>query len=175
MRLNNIIIKKIDVCEVDKLQAIGRQTFEETFAFNNSKSQMEKYLTENFNTSTIKSELEISDSHFYFAELEGSVIGYLKVNTGTAQTENSTENGLEIERIYVLKEYYGKQVGQRLYKKALNVAESSGVDFIWLGVWENNPRAIRFYEKQGFVNFGKHIFKLGTEDQTDILMKRALL
>lgn len=78
---------------------------------------------------------------------------------------------LEIERIYVLKAFHGKKVGQLLHDKAMEVSKQRSVDYVWLGVWEENPRAIRFYEKNSFVAFDKHIFKLGNEEQTDIMMK----
>ena len=61
-----------------------------------------------------------------------------------------------------------------LYEKAMQVAEDKKVDYVWLGVWEENPRAIRFYQKNGFVEFDKHIFRLGDDEQTDIMMKRFL-
>ncbi len=85
--------------------------------------------------------------------------------------EIKDKNYLEIERIYVLKEYHGKKVGQLLYENAIKIAKSKNAEYVWLGVWEKNPRAIRFYEKNGFVAFDKHIFKLGNDKQTDIMMK----
>ena len=74
----------------------------------------------------------------------------------------------------MLKEFHGKKVGQFLYDKAIELAKEKNVDYVWLGVWEKNQRAIRFYEKNGFVIFDKHIFKLGNDAQTDILMKLTL-
>ncbi|WP_345106638.1 GNAT family N-acetyltransferase [Mucilaginibacter panaciglaebae] len=79
-----------------------------------------------------------------------------------------------MERIYVLKEYHGKKAGQFLVEKAINTAQQNRVDFIWLGVWEENHRAISFYQKNGFAAFDKHIFRLGDEEQTDIMMKKIL-
>jgi ribosomal protein S18 acetylase RimI-like enzyme len=106
--------------------------------------------------------------------LDEAVIGYLKINTGQAQTELQDSQALEIERIYVLKSFHGKKVGQLLYEKAMSVAAELGVNYVWLGVWEKNARAIRFYSKNGFEPFDKHIFKLGDDVQTDIMMKKAL-
>jgi ribosomal protein S18 acetylase RimI-like enzyme len=74
----------------------------------------------------------------------------------------------------VLKNYHGKQIGQMLYDQAIQAAREKNADYIWLGVWEENPRAISFYRKNGFVEFDKHIFKLGDDEQTDIMMKLKL-
>jgi len=56
----------------------------------------------------------------------------------------------------------------------MQVAHQNEVDYVWLGVWEENPRAIRFYQKNGFVEFDKHIFKLGDDKQIDIMMKKVV-
>ena len=81
---------------------------------------------------------------------------------------------MEIERIYVLDEFHGKKVGLTLYNRALEIAQQRNIDYIWLGVWENNFKALNFYRKQGFIEFDQHIFKLGNDEQTDLLMKLSL-
>jgi len=98
----------------------------------------------------------------------------MKLNTGEAQKENQNDNALEIERIYVLQEFQGKKVGQLLYLHAIKVAEGLSADYVWLGVWEKNFRAIAFYKKNGFVAFDQHVFILGDDRQIDILMKLEL-
>ena len=170
----NIQIKEISINEIDQLQKIGRQTFQETFSESNSEENMKNYLEEGFSSEKLTKELTNKDSQFYFATLENEVIGYLKVNFGESQTELKGEKSLEIERIYVSKEFHGKKVGQLLYEKAIQVAKDKNVDYVWLGVWEENLRAISFYTKNGFIEFDKHIFKLGNDEQTDIMMKLKL-
>lgn len=172
--MSNIQIKKISLTEIDQLQKIGRQTFKETFSESNSEENMKNYLEEGFSKEKLTAELNDKNSEFYFAKLEEEVIGYLKVNFGDSQTELKDSKALEIERIYVSKEFHGKSVGQLLYDKAIEVAKQKGSEYVWLGVWEENPRAISFYKKNGFVEFDKHIFKLGDDEQTDIMMKLKL-
>jgi ribosomal protein S18 acetylase RimI-like enzyme len=171
MEMTGIDIKKVTHENLDQLQKIGRQTFFETFSSENSAENMKEYLENGFSPKKLHAELADQNSEFYFAELDGKTIGYLKINVGESQTEMKGNNALEIERIYVLKDFHGKSVGQILYEKAIEIAKEKKVDYVWLGVWEQNPRAIRFYEKNGFVAFDKHIFKLGDEEQTDIMMK----
>lgn len=170
----DIEVKRITINELAQLQEIGRQTFQETFSDSNSEENMKSYLEDGFSSEKLTSELNNKDSEFYFATLEDSVIGYLKVNFGASQTELKDNKSLEIERIYVSKEFHGKKVGQLLYDKAIEVARQKNTEYVWLGVWEENLRALSFYRKNGFVEFDKHIFKLGNDEQTDIMMKLKL-
>jgi ribosomal protein S18 acetylase RimI-like enzyme len=172
--MENIQIRRVTLNDIQTLQKISRDTFSETFSENNDVENMNKYLEEGFATDKLSQEVSNPASQFYFAILDDQVIGYLKLNTGNAQTEGEAEQALEIERIYVLSAYHGKKVGQLLYAKAMQLADELKSNYVWLGVWEENTRAIRFYEKNGFVAFDKHIFKLGEDEQTDIMMKKTL-
>lgn len=167
-------VNKATFKEISQLQSIGKLTFAETFSSENSEENMIEYLENGFSTEKLTAELNDQNTEFYLAEFNGKTIGYLKVNAGESQTELKDKNALEIERIYVLKEFHGKKVGQVLYDKAIELAKDKNVEYVWLGVWEHNPRAIRFYEKNGFKAFDKHIFKLGDDEQNDIMMKLKL-
>ncbi|RZK14440.1 MAG: GNAT family N-acetyltransferase [Pedobacter sp.] len=156
------------------LQEIGKKTFYETFSASNSDEVMQRYLNESFSEEKVKSELDNPQSLFYIAWDNQWPIGYLKLNRSEAQTELQENDSLEIERIYVLSDYQGKKVGQLLYDKAFEIAKENEKISIWLGVWEKNPKAIRFYEKNGFVPFSSHVFKMGDEEQTDIMMRKTI-
>ena len=170
----NIKIEQINNSHIAALQQIGRQTFSETFAENNTAENMAKYLEEAYSHEKLSAELNNPNSFFYFAMLGEKVIGYLKLNLGASQTELKDNDALEIERIYVLKDFHGKKVGQLLFDKAIAIAKAQHVAYVWLGVWEENKRALQFYTKNGFVEFDQHVFVLGDEAQTDIMMKLPL-
>ncbi len=172
--MSTIQIVKADFKDIGKLQDIGRQTFCETFTEGNAEENMQKYLEEGFSDQKLGTELNDTNSEFYIALFKSRVIGYLKVNFGQAQTELKDSTSLEIERIYVLKEFHGQKVGQLLYVKAIEIAKQAKAKYVWLGVWEKNPRAISFYKRNGFVEFDKHIFKLGDDEQTDLMMRLDL-
>jgi ribosomal protein S18 acetylase RimI-like enzyme len=172
--MENIEIRKVTLADIDQLQKISRQTFFETFSAGNTEENMTKYLEDEFSVEKLIVELKDENAEFYFATLDKSVIGYLKLNYGQSQTELQDDKSIEIERIYVLKDFHGKKVGQVLYEKAIQTARQANADFVWLGVWEENFRAINFYRKNGFIEFDKHIFTLGNDEQTDIMMKLQL-
>jgi ribosomal protein S18 acetylase RimI-like enzyme len=169
-----VVVSETSLQDLKALQYIARETFFETFAASNTEADMRKYLEENFSDAKMKEELSNPQSVFCIAWEDETPVGYLKVNSGLAQTELQDGSALEIERIYVKNAYHGKKVGQLLYEKALEIAQQKETSYLWLGVWEENPKAIRFYEKNGFVAFDKHIFKLGQDEQTDIMMKKVL-
>ena len=173
--MTDIKIRRLSIADIDALQKISRQTFFETFSDMNTEENMNHYLREGFSTEKLTAELHNIASQFYFAELDGSAVGYLKINEGAAQTELMDDKGLELERIYVLAAFQGKKIGQLLYDYAVDIALQGKCDYIWLGVWEENQKAIKFYKKNGFVEFDKHLFILGDDEQTDIMMKLSLV
>jgi len=172
--MTSIVLKKASAEDLETLQRLGKETFYETFSKYNSEEEMQKYLAESFASEKLLKELSTVDSRFFIAWEEKIPVGYLKVNSGKAQTELQDGTAIEIERIYVKSSHQGKKVGQLLYNKALEIAIQQNKKYIWLGVWEENKKAVNFYTKNGFTEFDKHIFRLGNDEQTDLMMKKVL-
>lgn len=169
--MSKIEIKKATIADLEIIRKISIETFSETFSEVNTEENMGNYIQENFNPEQIASELNNPESVFYIASLENEITGYMKLNFGEAQTENQKENNLEIHRIYVLQAFHGKKIGQLLLDEAIKMAKQMTVKSVWLGVWEKNHRALQFYSKNGFAEFDQHIFILGNDVQTDLLMQ----
>lgn len=170
-----IEIRQASEADLEILCEIGRQTFRETFAESNTEEDMAKSLAEQFSREQILQELLREGSRFFLAEDEQGVCqGYMKLNTGKAQTEPEDPRALEIQRIYLLRQTQGTGLGQALFDEALRQAEQGGHTYLWLGVWEHNLRARRFYERNGLEVFGQHTFVVGDDPQVDLLMKRLL-
>ena len=148
-----------------------RSTFVDTYAEVNSKQNMMLYLTNNLSNQQLKKEVENPNCHFYIALENDTILGYLKLNQGEAQTETSDLDALEIERIYVNSNIQGKGIGKKLIDFCKEESKKRKSSFLWLGVWENNENALGFYKHMGFEIFDTHSFKLGNEDQRDYLMK----
>jgi len=151
-----------------------RKNLSETFSGENTKEDMENYLKENFSYEKLEREITNDYSKFYIVEDNEEVTAYMKLNFDKAQAEEGHDNTLEVQRIYVLQEYKGKYIRKMLIQKSIEIGRENNLNYIWLGVWEHNIAAIRFYEKQGFEKFDTHIFKLGEDEQTDNLMKHML-
>ena len=170
---------KFDVQLVQKadllaLQEISRQTFFDTFGAVNSDEDMNRYFEVNLSLNQLTEELNNPSTSFFFAKSNNEILAYLKLNEAKAQTEKREVPSIEIERIYVRKEYQNRGVGQFLLDFSFQLTKDKKMKLIWLGVWEHNVSAIRFYERNQFQLFGKHSFILGSDEQTDLLMELHL-
>jgi diamine N-acetyltransferase len=168
-----ITIRNASPEDAQLLAELSATTFYESFVSFNKEEDMKSYLEQNFTTSRLEHELKEEGTTFLLALHNNSVVGYAKMKK-QEQPDLNEENNIEIERIYSRKEYLGKKVGNSLMEACLDLARQGGYKVVWLGVWEHNPRAISFYEKWGFEKFGTHLFLLGNDLQTDLLMKKNL-
>jgi ribosomal protein S18 acetylase RimI-like enzyme len=169
--MNSIFILRAKPADLETLVHLSRKIFNDSFDHLNKRENMEEYMDRAFNPEQLLTELNNPLSEFYFIMVDDVAAGYLKLNQGPAQSDIGDERSLEIERIYVDDEYQGQGLGSKLIDKAMERAKALKLDYIWLGVWEKNPDAIRFYQRQGFEIFGSHPFRMGDEEQTDVLMK----
>ena len=169
-----ITIQRVQTSQAETLLSFSKQTFYEFFAHLNEPANMEAYSAVAFTMESMLDQLNNPDSEFYFALYEDDIVGYIKLNFNDAQTEFNDENALEVERIYVSGEHHGKQIGKKLLNFAIDIGVEKQLNYIWLGVWEHNKKALGFYEHNGFEIIGRHDFMLGDDRQTDLLMKKVL-
>lgn len=167
-------ITKIDESALNDLQKISRSTFEETYAWYNTPKNMDFYLSVNFGETQLRRELNSKDCHFYLLRVNQEVAGYIKLNTGEAQTDNKLPSSVEVERIYVSSSFKSKGLGKLLMHQAFHFAKESNIETVWLGVWEHNAAAKEFYERLGFEVFGEHNFYLGDDKQLDYMLKKSV-
>lgn len=168
-------IRRCDLNDLGELQKISIETFRDTFATKNDPTDLETYLREAYALDKLESELMDSDSRFFFIYQGYQLAGYLKLNTNKAQTEISEKNGVEIERIYIRKAFKRRGLGRQLLDFDFNLAVKEKREHIWLGVWEENQNALQFYQSFGFKQVGSHDFYVGTDKQTDLIMRKYLL
>jgi ribosomal protein S18 acetylase RimI-like enzyme len=143
-------LKKCGIRDLDLLVTLGRETYYDSFAAMNSKETMTLYLESAFHPNKLKQEIENKDSHFYIA-YEGKIpAAYLKLNLAPSQTDINDADSIEIERIYVKKEFMGQGIGKALIQFSQEIGQKMGCSYAWLGVWEQNDQGIEFYKKNGF-------------------------
>lgn len=170
----NTYLKKCQPGDLAVLQKLSIETYFETFEKFNSKENMDAYLADAFNLPKLEKELCDPNCAFYFLFCDGQPAGYLKTNEVPSQTDIHDPRSLEIERFYILPAYQGAGMGQLMMDFALGEAIARKKEYVWLGVWEHNEKAKRFYNKNGFYKIGTHSFVMGDDHQTDLVLRKDL-
>ncbi len=165
-------IRYATIADNQLLAEVGAETFNDSFAADNTPENMEAYLSTAFGPEIQRAELADPDSRFLIAEEAGEMAGFAQLKSGPAPAEIAARQPVELARLYARKAWIGRGVGAALMARCLEEAHAAGCDVVWLGVWERNPRAINFYTRWGFTEVGDHIFQLGDDPQRDLLMVR---
>ena len=175
--MTEITIRKAIKEDAEMLTDLSYKTFYDAFHEHpkNAPEDLKVYMDEAFNLETISAELSEENSIFLIAEIDKTPCGYAKVMLGSIEDGIEAENPIELNRLYATTEFIGRGIGQKLMDECFKIAQENKCDVMWLGVWEYNPRAIRFYEKHGFVEVGSHVFQLGKDPQIDLLMQKKLI
>lgn len=174
--MTEIKIRRAYLKDDEMLAELSYKTFWDAFHDHpkNAPEDLADYMQQAFNLEQIRRELAEENSIFLIAEIEDETAGYAKLMIGSIEDGVIAEKPIELNRLYSKQEFLGKGVGTRLMEESFRIAEENGCDVMWLGVWEFNPRARRFYEKYGFYQVGRHVFQLGSDAQIDLLMQKEL-
>lgn len=156
------------------LAELGAVVFQETFAADNTAENMATYMGQAFTLDRLRQELRDPLATFLIVGTSGRAMGYAKLQRGEPYSCVSGTNPIELSRLYVLAQRIGQGLGAALMKACLHQAKAEGFETVWLGVWERNLRAIHFYQKWGFVPVGSHVFPLGDDPQTDLILQKSL-
>ena len=170
----DIRVRPATIDDANLLSQLGGRTFEETFASDNTPEDMAAYLASNFSLVQLTEELSDHASIFLIAEVDGAAAGYAKLHSSEPAESIKGTEPIELVRLYVSQRWLGSGVGAALMSACLDEARRAGYKTISLGVWERNARAQAFYHKWNFRAVGEHVFQLGSDAQTDILMERTV-
>ena len=171
----NLLYKICAENDLQTLVDISISTFISAFEKHNNPEDFKAYMKKAFSQEQLREELLNPNVRFYFVYKDASLVGYYKLNAQNAQTEPLGNDSIEIERIYVLEQFQGQQIGKEMLYNIIQLAKQEQMAFIWLGVWEMNTAAIRFYERHGFVKFNSHPYYVGSDKQTDWMMRLDLV
>jgi ribosomal protein S18 acetylase RimI-like enzyme len=174
MDQSNISIRRATDADAVLLAELGARTFRETFADSTKHEDMDAYLSASFGEERQAAELADAASIFFVAETGGAACGFAKLHAGEAEACVKGQKPVELARIYVGREWFGRGVGAALMRACVEEARRVGHLTMWLGVWEHNARAQAFYRKWDFRVVGEHVFPVGSDPQIDLIMERAL-
>jgi ribosomal protein S18 acetylase RimI-like enzyme len=167
-------LRRAEPRDAAALAELMERTFRQTFGAFNSEAEMAAHGERHFGEAIQQREIADPDVATFVCTAGDALIAFAQVRQGHRPAEITGTNPVEIHRIYVDSAFHGKGIAQLLMAACLDEAKQRNADAIWLGVWENNPKAMRFYEKYGFATVGEHIFHVGDDPQRDLLMMRAL-
>jgi len=179
---SKVIVRRGEQCDAELLAELGARTFSETFAADNTPENMTDYLASAFTPTKQAAELADPQCLFLIAETNKDVlagtdrvaVGYALLRSERVPDGVSDDQPIELVRLYVARESIGCGIGAALMQACIGEAQQLGYQTLWLGVWENNPRAQEFYRQWNFHEVGTHVFQLGDDPQTDLLMQRSL-
>ena len=166
--------KKCSIDNLETLIKVSRKTFIDAFEHQNNPEDFKNYMSQAFDDNEVKNQLLDDHIIFYLVYTTHDLVGYFKLNTNEAQKEKFKNSNVELERFYVLKAFQNQGIGALMLLKVLDIARQYRGDFLWLGVWQKNKDAIRFYELQGFKKFESHPYFIGKDRQIDWIMKKNL-
>jgi GNAT superfamily N-acetyltransferase len=171
----SVTVSIADKPDAATIADISRRTFMDTFAPHNTPENMDLFMSTQFTRKQLINQVGAPGNTFLLARLDGEPVGYARLFEGKELPQGiAGSTAIEIARIYAEQHVIGKGVGKALMQAAIDLARQKGKDWIWLGVWEHNHRAIAFYEKMGFAIFDRHIFLLGQDVQYDWWMRRRI-
>jgi diamine N-acetyltransferase len=169
-----LLIRHANVTDASLLAELGARTFSDTFAADNKPEDMAAYLAASFSPAKQTEELLEALSLYLIAEIDNEAVGYAQLQAGVAPDCVTSPIPIELVRFYVIQQWHGRGVSATLMRACIDRARQAGYQTLWLGVWEQNGRAQAFYRKWGFEEIGEHIFQLGSDQQTDVLMARKI-
>ncbi len=167
-------IRELTRADIPELRTLAIKIFRDTFTAQNTPEAMEGAVENEYNLARFEKEFTEAGQRYFFICDNDKAIGYLRLRRNSEVDHHLGPNNIELQRIYVDHAYHGQKVGEKLMQLAIDLAIEGKFDWIWLGVWEHNPKAIRFYQKWGFEKFAEHDFWMGAEKQTDWLMRKKL-
>ena len=169
-----MLIRHGVLADAPLLAAVARHTFYQTFALLNEPSDMALHLERSYGITQQSAELTDPLVVTLLVEAGGEVIGYAQVREGEVPECVTGPKAIELWRFYVLRQWHGQGIAQALMERVRAEAAARSATTLWLGVWDQNPRAQAFYRKCGFVDVGEHVFLFGTDPQRDRVMEMKL-
>lgn len=169
-----IRIRKAKIEEVPAVRELAIEVYTDTFADQNTPANLQAFYRDSYNLHKFKSEFHEADAALYLATDELKIIGFLRLRQSREVEKQLGRNTVELHRLYVHRDYHGTSASRLLMEKAIGYAKEKKFEWMWLGVWEKNFRAQKFYAKWGFERFGEHVFQMGDDPQTDWLLKKKL-
>jgi diamine N-acetyltransferase len=170
-----VTMRRLTLNDVPLLSIVSKKTFFDSFTGTCTAQDMDHFLDLYYNETALIKEIEDIEMNYFFVELNGKVCGYFLFKENTIEIIDPVLKAIELKRFYLLQEYHGKGIAQKMMNFFLEYAQENNYEKAFLGVWEYNCRAQYFYAKYGFTATTlKHSFPIGNTPQTDMYLIKNL-
>jgi len=169
-----VTLRSASPADATQLAEFARRNFAETFGPSNTPEDLELHLSYTYSPDIQRRELSNPRFTTILAESEGKLAGYAQLRETKAPASVTSGEPIELLRFYVDRPWQGRGVARLLMEAVFAAARGRGAGSVWLCVWQENPRAIAFYEREGFLRVGTQDFLLGTDVQLDWVMARDI-
>lgn len=169
-----IEIRKAQETDAKLIRVLGAVTFFEAYFEQDDAHDLANYIHESFDLKKILSEIADKNTTFFIIDLDDHAVGYAKLRENSKVECIKSENSIELQRIYVIERVYGTGIGEQLLKYCLETAKARGFETLWLGVWEENKRAQKFYAKHGFKRVGELEYPYGETVGINFVLEKVL-
>lgn len=171
---DKIEIRKAHRADAKLVSVLGTVSFYEAYFEQDNAHDLANYIHESFELNKIRAEITDKNAAFFIIFLNEKAVGYAKMREDSKVDCIKTENSIELQRIYIIERVYGKEIGENLLKYCFESAKARGFETLWLGVWEENKRAQKFYAKHGFKRVGELNFPYGESVGINFVLEKVL-
>ena len=172
-----VTLRPATLIDAPQIAALGSHIFATCFGYSLPPADLQAYLESAYSISSLSSDISNPSMTVIVAEdpSSGTVVGFSQLTRGTTEPcLAGIENLVELQRLYVSPDFHGGGVGRLLVEAVESVAREEGFETLWLGVWEENFKAQKVYERMGFEKVGSHDFVMGSCVQTDWILTKRL-
>ncbi|MEO9891128.1 GNAT family N-acetyltransferase [Aurantibacter sp.] len=155
-----IVIVKANFEHVNDIVIIGKQTFIESHGNSASDEDVNKFNLKTYTKEAIKVDLENEKVQYHLIYFNNKVAGFSKIELDVSNENINQLKITKLDKIYLLEEFYGHKLGPKLFDHIVTKSKRNDQKGMWLAVWIENQRAIKFYSKMGFIIVGAYDFKL---------------
>lgn len=178
-------VEQASAADAAGIASLGRDVFTTTFGNSMPPKDLQYYLDEAYSTAAIERDIATPNKHFWVAKSRdpsekltdpSRVVGFVQMTEGTTEDFLGVDDKLvELHRLYLRSESQGTGLAKKLIENMEDWSRSKGYERMWLGVWDRNEKAKRFYRKFGYTKRGIHSFKMGDTLDIDEVWSKSIV
>lgn len=169
-----IIIRKATLADAQLIALIARISFREAFGhvWTDNKVLLD-YFASTFSVAKITASLQKENNVFFLAFADDLPVGYAKLKKHCPYEKLADKRPAQLQKIYLLNDFIAQGIGEKLQNEVFEEVKRNAIETLWLAVWRENDKAIKFYERHGFQKETDYEYEFhGFRFEYDVMTKR---